>query len=58
METRKVNKTTLFRIIQAALQKLNLTNVFAEIYSAEAENLGKPHPVVYLITARKLNVAT
>lgn len=46
-----------FRIIQAALQKLNLTDVFAEVYSAEAEILGKPHPGVYLTTAQKLNVA-
>ena len=45
------------RIIQAALQKLNLTNVFTEIYSAEAEILGKPHPGVYLTTAQKLNIA-
>ena len=35
------------KIIQAVLQKLELTNVFAEIYSAESEVLGKPHPGVY-----------
>jgi sugar-phosphatase len=44
------------QIIQAALQKLNLTEVFVEIYSAESEVLGKPHPGVYLTTAQKLNV--
>lgn len=44
------------QIIQAALQKLNLTEVFVEIYSAESEMLGKPHPGVYLTTAQKLNV--
>jgi sugar-phosphatase len=44
------------QIIQAALQKLNLTEVFAEIYSAEFEVLGKPHPGVYLTTAQKLNI--
>jgi mannitol-1-/sugar-/sorbitol-6-/2-deoxyglucose-6-phosphatase len=43
-------------IIQAALQKLNLTEVFVEVYSAEAEVLGKPHPGVYLTTAQKLAV--
>ena len=44
------------QIIQAALQKLNLTEVFVEIYSAESEMLGKPHPGVYSTTAQKLNV--
>ena len=43
-------------IIQAALQKLNLTDVFKQIYSAETELFGKPHPGVYLTTAHKLNV--
>ena len=45
------------KIIQAALNKLNLTEVFSEIYSAESEKLGKPYPGVYLTTASKLNVA-
>ena len=44
-------------IIRAALQRLNLTKVFTEIYSAESEVLGKPHPGVYLTTASKLKVA-
>ena len=43
-------------IIQAALQKLNLSDVFTQVYSAESETLGKPHPGVYLTTASKLNV--
>jgi mannitol-1-/sugar-/sorbitol-6-/2-deoxyglucose-6-phosphatase len=43
-------------IIQAALQTLNLTDTFTQIYSAESELLGKPHPGVYLTTASKLNV--
>jgi mannitol-1-/sugar-/sorbitol-6-/2-deoxyglucose-6-phosphatase len=43
-------------IIQAALQRLNLTDKFIQIYSAESEPLGKPHPGVYLTTASKLNV--
>lgn len=45
------------RIIQAALQRLNLTAVFTEIYSAESEAFGKPHPGVYLTTANKLHVS-
>jgi sugar-phosphatase len=44
------------KIIQAALQKLNLTDMFARVYSAESEVLGKPHPGVYSTTASKLNV--
>lgn len=45
------------KIIQAVLQKLNLTEAFAEVYSAESEVLGKPHPGVYLTTAHNLNVS-
>ncbi|BAZ43721.1 hypothetical protein NIES4102_07220 [Chondrocystis sp. NIES-4102] len=44
-------------IIQAALQKLELIDKFTQIYSAESEALGKPHPGVYLTTARQLNVS-
>jgi len=45
------------KIIQAALQKLQLNDVFLEVYSAETEILGKPHPGVYLTTAKKLQVS-
>lgn len=44
------------KIIKAALQKLGLGELFSQIYSAESELLGKPHPGVYLTTARKLGV--
>ena len=44
------------KIIKAALQKLGLGELFSQIYSAESEPLGKPHPGVYLTTARKLGV--
>ena len=44
------------RIIQAALKKLNLTDTFVQVYSAESEILGKPHPGVYLTTAKKLGL--
>ena len=43
-------------IIQAALQKLGLSETFTEVYSAESEVLGKPHPGVYLTTAKKLDI--
>jgi mannitol-1-/sugar-/sorbitol-6-/2-deoxyglucose-6-phosphatase len=49
--------SSALKIIRAALAKLNLTDVFSQIYSAEAELFGKPHPGVYLTTASKLNVA-
>ncbi len=48
--------SSALRIIQAALHKLDLTDMFAEIYSAELETLGKPHPGVYLTTASKLGI--
>ncbi len=44
------------KIIQAALSKLDLSELFSQIYSAESEPLGKPHPGVYLTTAHKLEV--
>ncbi len=46
-----------YKIINAALKKLNLTDTFEIIYSAESEALGKPHPGVYLTTANKLGVS-
>lgn len=44
------------KIIKAALKGLNLTEKFTQIYSAESELFGKPHPGVYLTTAHHLNV--
>ncbi|MEM8829147.1 MAG: hexitol phosphatase HxpB [Cyanobacteria bacterium P01_G01_bin.19] len=43
-------------IIRAALDKLDITHLFTEIYSAESEIWGKPHPGVYLTTANTLKV--
>ncbi|MBE9211820.1 hexitol phosphatase HxpB [Plectonema cf. radiosum LEGE 06105] len=45
------------KIINAALEKLNIADNFEIIYSAESEFLGKPHPGVYLTTADKLGVS-
>jgi mannitol-1-/sugar-/sorbitol-6-/2-deoxyglucose-6-phosphatase len=42
------------RIIDAALSKVGIRDFFDEIYSAEFEKRGKPHPDVYLTAARKL----
>lgn len=45
-----------YRIIRAVLDKFDLKEKFEIIYSAEDEEYGKPHPGVYLTTARKLQV--
>jgi len=49
--------SSALKIVRAALDKLNLSDVFTQVYSAESEILGKPHPGVYLTTANKLGVA-
>lgn len=46
-----------YALITAVLERLGLTETFACIHSAEEEPYGKPHPGVYLTTARKLGVA-
>ena len=43
-------------VIEAALEALEIANRFEVIHSAELELLGKPHPGVYLTTARKLEL--
>jgi len=43
-------------VIEAALQALGVADRFELIHSAELELLGKPHPGVYLTTARKLDL--
>jgi sugar-phosphatase len=45
------------RLIPVILNKLNIAGYFNAISSAESEVKGKPHPGVYLSTARKLKVA-
>lgn len=44
------------RIIRAVLERFQLADRFVCVYSAEEEEYGKPHPGVYLTTARKLSV--
>ncbi len=43
-------------IILTVLDTFKLENEFNTIYSSESEKLGKPHPAVYISTARLLNV--
>lgn len=45
------------KIIEAALGRLGLADAFAVVQSAETLPLGKPHPGIFLETARRLGVA-
>lgn len=45
------------RVIDAVTEKLKIKNYFTVIHSAEFEEYGKPHPVVFISTAKKLNVS-
>lgn len=44
------------RIIDSVMNKFNLTKYFRVIHSAEYEEYGKPHPAIYLTTAKMLGV--
>ena len=44
------------RIIVAVLKKLNIEKYFDVVHSAELEEFGKPHPAVFLSTAKLLGV--
>ena len=45
------------RLIRAVTERFDLMDTFDCVYSAEEEEYGKPHPGVYLTTARRLGVA-
>ncbi len=45
------------QLINAFLDKFAFHHYFTVVYSAEFEEYGKPHPAVYLETARRLNTA-
>ena len=49
--------SSAYRLIRAVTGRLGLADSFECVYSAEEEEYGKPHPGVYLSTARRLNVA-
>ncbi|WP_017720123.1 hexitol phosphatase HxpB [Kamptonema formosum] len=44
------------RLVHSALNRLGLQDAFDVLNSAETEEFGKPHPAVYLTTARRLGV--
>ncbi len=43
-------------MIEIVLNKIGLQNVFSVVHSAEHEEYGKPHPAVFLSTAKELGV--
>jgi mannitol-1-/sugar-/sorbitol-6-/2-deoxyglucose-6-phosphatase len=45
------------RMMRAVIERLGLDGAFDCVHSAEYEEYGKPHPAVYLTTARELGVA-
>jgi mannitol-1-/sugar-/sorbitol-6-/2-deoxyglucose-6-phosphatase len=44
-------------LIDAALERLDLRSVFTVVQSAQTESHGKPHPAIFLSTAKALGVA-
>jgi sugar-phosphatase len=44
------------RLIDATLARLGLADAFSVVQSAETEELGKPHPAIFLRTAERLGV--
>ncbi len=44
------------QLIEAVLKKFDLVHTFRVVHSAEHEEYGKPHPAVFLSTARRLHV--
>jgi sugar-phosphatase len=51
-----VASSSPLRLMQAALTKLGIIDVFSVLHSAEEEAAGKPDPAVYLTTLRRLKV--
>ena len=45
-----------FQLIQTVLNKFSLENRFSIVHSAEHKEYGKPHPAVFLTTAKRLHI--
>ena len=45
-----------YRLLNAVLTALKIEDYFDFVHSAEKESFGKPHPVVYISTAKALSV--
>ncbi len=48
--------TSAMVLINTVIDKLQIRDYFEAIHSAEFEDYGKPHPGVYITTAKKLNL--
>ena len=44
-------------LIEAVVKKLNLSNYFDQLHSAEKEKFGKPHPGIFITAAESMNAA-
>jgi sugar-phosphatase len=51
-----VASSSEMKIINMILEKINFKDKFAAIHSSEYEEFGKPHPAVYISTARMLQI--
>ncbi|MCB1306435.1 MAG: HAD-IA family hydrolase, partial [Leptospiraceae bacterium] len=49
--------SSYMEIIECALQRMNLSDAFQVVHSAQHEERGKPAPDVYLSAAKSLNIA-
>ena len=48
--------SSALRLINTVLNKFSLENTFAVVHSAEREEYGKPHPAVFLTTAKHFGI--
>ncbi len=55
--TAAIASSSPLEIIQTVLRTFKLNNEFPVIHSSEVEKSGKPHPAVYISTAKLLNVS-
>lgn len=51
-----IASSSFLKVIEAATEKLAIDRFLKVVHSAENEAFGKPHPGVYISTAKKLNV--
>ncbi|MFN6943515.1 MAG: hexitol phosphatase HxpB [Cytophagaceae bacterium] len=49
-----IASSSSFKLIHAVVNKLNLKPYLKFVHSAEKEDYGKPHPAIYIHTARQL----
>jgi len=54
--TLAIASSTPLKLITMAIKRFHLFDFFKIIHSSENDEAGKPHPAVYLTTARKLNL--